>query len=110
MVQKQTANVITSGVLFTRTPDIGAPYYVINFEDGKDTDSVTKGLVGNTIKIFRKISLKDVPNKWKNLVLSVMEIEQILWTRSFMPPLLPAKIEIVILRILMLQISTVRLH
>ena len=78
LVQKQTANVITSGVLFTRTPDIGAPYYVINFEDGKDTDSVTKGLVGNTIKIFRKISLKDVPNKWKNLVLSVIEIEQIL--------------------------------
>ena len=78
LIQKQTTNVITSGVLFTKTPDIGAPYYVINFEDGKDTDSVTKGLIGNTIKIFRKISLKDVPDKWKKLILSVIEIEQIL--------------------------------
>ena len=80
LIQRQTSNVKTSGVLFTRTPDIGAPYYIINFEDGKSTDSVTKGLIGNTIKIFRKISLKDIPDKWKNLVLSVREIEQILGT------------------------------
>ena len=69
LIQKQTRNVKTSGVLFTRTPDIGAPYYIVNFEDGKSTDSVTKGLIGNTIKIFRKISLEDIPDKWKNLVL-----------------------------------------
>ena len=80
LIQKQTRNVKTSGVLFTRTPDIGAPYYIVNFEDGKSTDSVTKGLIGNTIKIFRKISPKDNPDKWKNLVLSVREIEQILGT------------------------------
>ena len=80
LIQKQTRNVKTSGVLFTRTPDIGAPYYIVNFEDGKSTDSVTKGLIGNTIKIFRKISPKDIPDKWKNLVLSVREIEKILGT------------------------------
>ena len=80
LIQKQTRNVKTSGVVFTRTPDIGAPYYIINFEDGKSTDSVTKGLVGNTIKIFRKISLKDIPAKWRNLILSVREIEEILGT------------------------------
>ena len=80
LIQKQTRNVKTSGVLFTRTPDIGAPYYIVNFEDGKSTDSVTKGLIGNTIKIFRKISPKDIPDKWKNLILSVREIEQILGT------------------------------
>ena len=80
LIQRQTSNVKTSGVLFTRTPDIGAPYYIVNFEDGKSTDSVTKGLIGNTIKIFRKISFKDIPDKWKNLVLSVREIEQILGT------------------------------
>ena len=80
LIQRQTSNVKTSGVLFTRTPDIGAPYYIVNFEDGKSTDSVTKGLIGNTIKIFRKISFKDIPDKWKNLILSVREIEQILGT------------------------------
>ena len=80
LIQKQTINVKTSGVLFTRTPDIGAPYYIINFEDGTDTDSVTKGLIGNTIKIFRKTSYKNIPDKWKKLILSIKEIEQILGT------------------------------
>ena len=80
LIQKQTHNVKTSGVVFTRTPDIGAPYYIINFEDGKSTDSVTKGLIGDTIKIFRKIPLKDIPAKWSNLILSVKEIEEILGT------------------------------
>ena len=28
LIQRQTSNVKTSGVLFTRTPDIGAPYYL----------------------------------------------------------------------------------
>ncbi len=80
LIQKQTINVKTNGVLFTRTSDLGAPYYIINFEDGTDTDSVTKGLIGNTVKIFRKISHKDIPCKWKKLILSVKEIEQILGT------------------------------
>ena len=80
LIQKQTTNVKTSGVLFTKTPDTEAPYYIINFEDGKSTDSVTKGLIGNTIKIFRKTSIKEIPNKWKNLIISIREIEQILGT------------------------------
>ena len=80
LIQKQTTNVNTSGVLFTKTPDTKAPYYIINFEDGKSTDSVTKGLIGNTIKIFRKTPIKEIPNKWKNLIISIREIEQILGT------------------------------
>ena len=80
LIQKQTTNVKTSGVLFTKTPDTEAPYYIINFEDGKSTDSVTKGLIGDTIKIFRKTSIKEIPNKWKNLIISIREIEQILGT------------------------------
>ena len=42
LIQEQTKNVKTSGVIFTRTSDIGSPYYVINFEDSQRTDSVTK--------------------------------------------------------------------
>ena len=80
LIQKQTTNVKTSGVLFTKTPDTEAPYYIINFGDGKSTDSVTKGLIGDTIKIFRKTSIKEIPNKWKNLIISIREIEQILGT------------------------------
>ena len=42
LIQKQTLNSKTSGVIFTKTPDNGSPYYVINYEDGDSTDSVTK--------------------------------------------------------------------
>ena len=32
LIQNQTLNVVISGVIFTRTPDIGSPYFVINLK------------------------------------------------------------------------------
>ena len=55
LIQNQTLNVVISGVIFTRTPDIGSPYFVINFEEGNLTTGVTKGSINNTLKIFRKL-------------------------------------------------------
>jgi erythromycin esterase-like protein len=52
LIQRQTTEVITNGVVFTRTPDNGSPYYVINFSDSKETDNVTKGEVSNLVKMF----------------------------------------------------------
>lgn len=75
LVQKQTENVVTSGVLFTRTETIGAPYYTINYEDGPSTENVTKGKINNTIKIFRNIVPTKIPHKWRLLLESVKEIE-----------------------------------
>ena len=40
IVQRQSTHIKTSGVIFTRISDTGAPYYIINYEDGKNTDSV----------------------------------------------------------------------
>ena len=77
LIQKQTKNVKTSGVIFTRTSDNGSPYYVINYEDGKKTDSITSGMIGNTIKIFRGISEKNIPKKWQRLIIAVKEIERL---------------------------------
>ena len=77
LIQSQTLNVVISGVVFTRTPDVGSPYFVINFEEGKLTTGVTKGSIGNTIKIFRKINHKFIPQKWANLIVSIKEIEKI---------------------------------
>ena len=76
LIQKQTTNSKTSGVIFTRTPDNGSPYYVINYEDGKKTDSITSGMIGNTVKIFRGISQKNIPKKWQKLIIAVKEIEK----------------------------------
>ena len=77
LIQKQTKNVKTSGVIFTKTSDNGAPYYIINYEDGTKTDSVTKGIVSDTIKIFRGINKQDIPKKWYKLIQSVREIERV---------------------------------
>ena len=77
IIQTQAKNIVTSGVIFSKTSETGSPYFVINYEDGNSTDSVTKGLIGNSIKIFRDTNFVKIPTKWKNLILSVKEIEKI---------------------------------
>lgn len=77
LIQHQTVNSKTGGVIFTKTLENGSPYYVINFEDGNSTDSVTKGIAGNTIKIHNEILEKDIPKKWKKLIIAIKEIEKI---------------------------------
>ena len=78
LVQTQSSNIITSGVIFTRTIDNGAPYYIINFEDGNSTTGVTQGSINKTIKIFKEYSLSKIEKKWKLLLESIKEIESIL--------------------------------
>ena len=80
LIQKQTINIITSGVIFTKVTNVESPYYLINFDDSKNTDSVTKGEVGNVIKIFRYIKPAKIPFKWKKLIKAVQEIENIVKT------------------------------
>ncbi len=78
LIQNQTQNIISSGVIFSRTPDYGSPYYIINYEEGASTIGVTQGLVNNSIKIYRKINQNTIPKKWKLLLKSVDEIEKLL--------------------------------
>jgi len=82
LIQEQTKDIVTSGVIFTITGDIGSPYYTINFEDGSSTEGVTQGKIGNTIKIFRKIKLSKLEKKWQILLNSITEIESILNSNS----------------------------
>ena len=80
LVQTQTENIVSSGVVFTRTSDTGSPYFVINYEDGESTIGVTHGSVNQTIKILRNSKNKKILKKWKFLILSITEIESILKT------------------------------
>ena len=77
LIQKQTTGVISNGVVFTKTPDNGSPYYVVNFSDSSHTDDVTKGEISNLIYIFREIEEKEIPKKWKQLIACIKEIESI---------------------------------
>ena len=77
LIQEQAKNISYSGVIFTRTPNHGKPYYVINYERGSSTDGVTKGEISDTIKIFRGINLLKLPRHWNFLLKSVREIERV---------------------------------
>jgi len=76
LVQNQTLDVKMSGVIFTKTEDIGAPYYVINYDDGDSTDTVTKGETSKVVKIFRNYSTK-IEEKFSKVIDAIREIEQI---------------------------------
>jgi len=78
LIQNQTHDIQTSGVIFTKTSDSGAPYYVINFEEGSSTVGVTKGTVSNTVKLFRNSPITLIPKRWRKLIDSIQEIESII--------------------------------
>jgi len=78
LIQTQSQQIQISGVVFTKTPEHGAPYYIINYEKGKFTTTVTQGLSSQVVKIFRNTSVKNLPETWRLLIKSVKEIESIL--------------------------------
>ena len=82
LIQTQSQQIHISGVVFTKTPEHGSPYYVINFEEGEFTTTVTQGLSNQVVKIFRNISAKNLPEKWRLLIKSIREIESILRSSS----------------------------
>ena len=58
LVQEMLRDVAMSGVVMTRTHALGAPYYVINFDDSTArTDTVTGGATARTVFVHRDASL-----------------------------------------------------
>ena len=82
LIQSQSQKIEISGVVFTKTPERGGPYYVINYEQGQSTTGVTQGLATQVIKIFRDTTQKNIPPKWRSLLKSIKEIESILSSNS----------------------------
>lgn len=78
LIQRQTEEVLVSGVVFTRDIRRNRPYYVINYDTSGSTDAVTSGMSGASAWISYSISRNDVPAKWKPLMEAVWELEDIL--------------------------------
>ncbi|PIN73365.1 hypothetical protein COV20_03995 [Candidatus Woesearchaeota archaeon CG10_big_fil_rev_8_21_14_0_10_45_16] len=77
LVQKQTEGIIMSGVVFTRTLEWNAPYYVINYDDvSGSTDSVTAGRESQSVCISH--FCEDAPDNMKDLIKAVKEIEEMI--------------------------------
>ena len=82
LIQSQSYQVEVSGVVFTKTPEDGGPYYVINYEQRKSTTNVTQGMSDQVVKVFRNTSTKNIPEKWRLLIKSIKEIERIFSSNS----------------------------
>lgn len=83
LVQEQLNNVSSSGVVFTRVLETGAPYYRINFDDESlSTDSVTSGLGGSlrTVLVSRRSpqDIRDVEPALGGVIEAVVELEELL--------------------------------
>ena len=78
LIQRQTEDVLVSGVIFTRDIQRNRPYYVINYDISGSTDSVTSGTIGTSAWISHKASREYIPKNWQSLMDAVWELEEIL--------------------------------
>lgn len=77
LVQRQTEDVQISGVVFTRGLETGSPYYVVNYDESGDTEAVTSGEEAEKLRVFRGVDSGDLPRRWRSLLDSVREIEDV---------------------------------
>jgi choline kinase len=79
LVQEMLRDVTTSGVVMTRTHALGAPYYVINFDDSSArTDTVTGGGQARTVFLHRGAQLRPgLPEGLASVLRTVQNIEKL---------------------------------
>ncbi len=79
LVQEMLGDVAMSGVVMTRTHALGAPYYVVNFDDATHrTDVVTSGGDARTIVCLRDASeIGGLPAGIAPVLSAVQKIEQL---------------------------------
>ncbi len=81
LIQLMIDEVIYSGVAFTRTLGNGSPWYVINYEEGKDTTAITSGKSKDHKTCIIKRNLDTFIKKplWiQKLLESIEEVESLL--------------------------------
>lgn len=80
LVQEMISDPAVSGVVMTRTPASGAPYYIFNFDDAsRRTDTVTSGTGSElrTVTVYRAAPARYWPVECLKLRAAVMEIERL---------------------------------
>jgi cytidyltransferase-like protein len=78
LVQRQSINIIKSGVVFTRNIKTNTPYYAIEYDCSGSTDNVTSGSHSECVYLLRNQDIVEYSKDWTNLILAVREIEQLL--------------------------------
>lgn len=80
LIQRQSKNIVLSGVVFTRDIIHNRPYYMITYDDNGSTDSVTSGQGGKTKWIAKNVSREFVDERFLKLLQAVRELEQLFFT------------------------------
>ncbi|MBI2339378.1 MAG: phosphoenolpyruvate synthase [Deltaproteobacteria bacterium] len=82
-LQPMLQDVALSGVAFSRDPNTGGPYIVVNYDDaGRGTSTVTSG-GSNNLKMFYCYKHRKAPSpQWGRIVKLVWELESLLETDS----------------------------
>lgn len=81
LIQPMVQDVRLSGVAFTRTLEHGAPFYVVNYDESGDTESITSGYSKQHKSLYLR---KDVANTelpfdyLSPLICAIKEVESIL--------------------------------
>lgn len=77
-VQAMVADVVCSGVIFTKDPATGAPYYTINYDESGRTDTVTAG-IGHNLKslIIYKNAAVELTQPFATIKKMIVELESI---------------------------------
>ena len=78
LIQKQTEDIMMSGVVFTRKMETDAPYYVINYDDSGSTDFITSGKADKKVEIIRDIKRNGCSGLWLQLIDAIREIESLI--------------------------------
>lgn len=81
LVQPMLQGVRLSGVAFTRTLEEGAPFYVVNYDESGDTESITSGYseLHKSLYFRKDADLADLSESYlRPLINAIKEVEQIL--------------------------------
>lgn len=81
LIQPMVQDVRLSGVAFTRMLEHGSPFYIINYDESGDTQSITSGSSKEYKSLYlrKDAELEDIPVDYlQPLVKAIKEVEQVL--------------------------------